>query len=615
MKPRILRPLEGNIHRNHNVEDFVRHVWRGEVDAHRLSPDVQLSLPKPLRRLLGCYDERILRRTKLESPTEGELDEAQDAWREATSSAYTLDMQTQDWKEVRCIRRTRWHRAKAFVHIIKSDEPSSDECVQRPVASGSNSSRKDGPTEAELQTLEYILPLMSSNARDYTSGIVIRDHEATFWYVDRMGIVQSQAFNIFLEPYHLWTAGLAIAKAAVTPMGICPLITFTSPEEVDFRKARLDAEGVLDPEGVELDAITLRCAGDEEVPLTTTTVVGRGTAVFSALATGKTKQLFGSEPLAVKVSWPPVRHHAEDQIIRAVRRTLKKHKPQYLPSVPELKCSLDLSMEDCGLPRAAFGLPLPSEERIFRLQVMEEYLPITTVGDVEEFKIVFLDVIQAHHWVYEIANILQMDINLENIMIAERDGEIHGVLGDWDLAGAPIPRNQPRSDRKRFGSRPFMSADFYASWWTGEHFYRHDLESFYYALAAFCAGFEPEHHVLRLPDDWLLEAQSGRADRKRTMGEYHDALFQFAAPGFRELADTWLAALNDLFRKTINVTYAQLNSIHAIHLKALKDNNLELAAESQDLLWKYMDDRECDVTYRRFLQCLGLDDASCRCAH
>lgn len=580
---------------------------------HRLSPDVRITLPKPLRRLLGCYDERILRRIKLEAPTDDELDEAQDVWGEATSSAYALDMQTRDWEGVKCIRRTRWHRAKAFVHIVKSEHPSSDECVQEPVASCS--SRKDGLTDAELHTLEYILPLMSSNARDWTSGIVIRDHEATFWYVDRMGLVLSQTFNIFLEPYHLWTAGLAIAKAATTPMGICPLITFTCPEEVDFRKARLDVPGVRDAEGAQIDAVTLKCAGDEEVPLTTTTIVGRGTAVFSALATGKTKQAFGTDPLAVKMSWPPAHQHAEDQIIRAVRRTLKKHKPQFLPSIPELKCSLDRSMEECGLPRASLGLPLPSEERIFRLQVMEEYLPLATISDAEEFKDVFLDVVQAHHWVYEIANILQMDINLENIMVAERDGEIRGVLGDWDLAGAPIPRNRPRNERKRFGSRPFMSADFYASWWTGEHFYRHDLESFYYALAAFCAGFNPEHHSVCLPKDWITEAQIGRADKKRALPEYHDAFFRHAAPGFRELADNWVVALGELFRKTINVTYAQLNSMHAIHLKAMKDNDHELAAESADLMSKYMDDRERDVTYRKFLQCLGVDDRSCRCTH
>lgn len=219
----------------------------------------------------------------------------------------------------------------------------------------------------------------------------------------------------------------------------------------------------------------------------------------------------------------------------------------------------------------------------------------------------------AHHWVYEIANTLQMDINLDNIMVAERDGEIRGVLGDWDLAGAPIPRNQPKGERKRLGSRPFMSADFYASWWTGEHFYRHDLESFHYVLAAFCAGFEPDSQSVRLPNDWLTEAQTGRADRKRALVKYHDALFQYAAPGFRELASTWVIALSNLFHKTINVTYVQLNSMHAIYLKALKDNDPDLAADTEDLMSKYMDDRERDVTYRKFLQCLGVDDFSCRC--
>lgn len=110
-----------------------------------------------------------------------------------------------------------------------------------------------------------------------------------------------------------------------------------------------------------------------------------------------------------------------------------------------------------------------------------------------------------------------MDISIENIMVAHRDGKVFGVLLDWNLAGVPIPRHRPKSEMKRIGTKPFMSVDFYATWWTGEHLYRHDLESFYYVLAAFCAGFDPGKRIVRVPDDWRAEAKSGKADRRRDM--------------------------------------------------------------------------------------------------
>jgi hypothetical protein len=219
----------------------------------------------------------------------------------------------------------------------------------------------------------------------------------------------------------------------------------------------------------------------------------------------------------------------------------------------------------------------------------------------------------AHHWVYETSNVLHMDISIENIMVAHRNGKVFGVLLDWDRAGVPIPRHRPRSEMKRIGSKPYMSADFYATWWTGEHLYRHDLESFYYVLAAFCAGFDPKAHTVRMPDGWWAEAKCGKADRRRNLAQYHEALFQYAAPEYRALADDWVVSLNKLFTKTVKTTYNQLTSMQAIFFKAMDDADAGLAADTADLISKYLDDRDREVTYQRFLACIGAEDTSCKC--
>lgn len=195
-------------------------------------------------------------------------------------------------------------------------------------------------------------------------------------------------------------------------------------------------------------------------------------------------------------------------------------------------------------------------------------------------------------------------------MLYYRDDKPYGVLTGWDLAGGVIPRGQPAATRRRFGSKPFISADTYAPWWTGEHLYRFDLESFYYVLAAFCAGFNPDTHTVRVPEKWREESAHGRADVRRNLGRYLEALLQHADPDYRELAWDWVLALSRLFSKTVRSKYSELNSMHAIYMTAVKNGNTELADETSRLIEEYLDDRDAEVTYERFLRCIGIDDPS-----
>lgn len=403
---RVARGLNRKVYRNYPIPSFIRDVWREEPSSIQLSPEVKYMLPKSLRsaypshcsypvllryfiELLSCYDERTLRRT-VSRPLDEEKNAAESVWRDVPHTAYALNTQP-TWEEVASIGETDWLQMQAFIEITGRQDSEEADADAKTTAID-----EDCLTPGELTTAEYLLALMSSNVRSYTTGIVIRGVEATFWYADRMGAVVSRPFDILQEPYHLWMAGVAMAKARTTPMGWCPLITFTSPRHVDFRQARLNADGSQNAQGSQLDSVTLRCTDDERAPRTAMDVVGRGTAVFGVFATGKTKLEFGADPLVAKVIWATQHNHAEETIIRSVRRSLKHGKKQYLPFVTDLKCSLELTMDDLDLPRAHMSIPIPADERVFRMQVMPHYLPLIAVESVSDFRTVFQDVVEGY---------------------------------------------------------------------------------------------------------------------------------------------------------------------------------------------------------------------------
>ncbi|KAL4243890.1 hypothetical protein ABKN59_010697 [Abortiporus biennis] len=165
------------------------------------------------------------------------------------------------------------------------------------------------------------------------------------------------------------------------------------------------------------------------------------------------------------------------------------------------------------------------------------------VNSVEEFKKVFRDVVIAHHWVFTVAKILHRDLSATNLMVQRIGKEINGILADFDLAvgeskeaqdeeirrlrgldsDSTPPSQRPgrvtsmeinpvrekaQIDKKcqkmryRTGTGPFMAIEVLKLTPTPIHVYRYDLESFFYVLVWFCAGFNPKKNTLSSIDDW-----------------------------------------------------------------------------------------------------------------
>ena len=126
-------------------------------------------------------------------------------------------------------------------------------------------------------------------------------------------------------------------------------------------------------------------------------VLGRGTSVIPIVAKPETETAtrFGDEKLAAKISWPHASRRAEDSFIIAVRKSLEKEKPNYLRHIVDLKCSVTRTMDQMGLPRVRMNLrPEQADERVSRALVLKRYERLEMAESVEDFKIIFIDVVR-----------------------------------------------------------------------------------------------------------------------------------------------------------------------------------------------------------------------------
>ncbi|KAI0935015.1 hypothetical protein AcV7_003931 [Taiwanofungus camphoratus] len=292
-------------------------------------------------------------------------------------------------------------------------------------------------TGDEVQSAKYMNEIMSHGVRSYATGFMVENTTVKLWYGDRMGIVQSEAFDFREEPHLLLLSVAAITFADHLRMGICPFVKFPTTAYDSYMGVKLELEDGLALNLSKEPLPKLKILIDNERKVATDFgAVGRGTTIVPVKTTGTSAKLFGREDLVAKLAWPSAEREAEDNFVRIIRCKLKEHAPQYLDHVVDMKCSLTGTMAEMGLPRARMEDLSPFDERVFRLMVMKRYEPLHLVNGVDEFKLVFVDVVRAHHWVWETAGVLHRDVSANNIMFYRggNDNRAMGVLCDWDLA-------------------------------------------------------------------------------------------------------------------------------------------------------------------------------------
>ncbi|CAL1698516.1 unnamed protein product [Somion occarium] len=458
-------------------------------------------------------------------------------------------------------------------------------------------------TGNDMQSAKYANELASHGIRNFASGFLVEDTKMTLWYADRMGLVKSKGFDVFKEPAQFLLVIAALHFASRATLGFNPLIRYGPDFVKTYENGVLALPYSYDIDGKKLNDMTFALdvsAGKQ--PAVAYGAVGRGTTVVPIKAVGAAQDLFGDDDLVAKMSWQPVnRVNTEDGIVRVIRQKIGKSrtKKYLLKHIVDMKCSLDLTSAELGLPRASMYLPEAYEPRIFRVLIVKEYLPLECVRSLAEFKQIIIDVVQVHHYVFIQIKILHRDISITNVMFyREPGGHVVGVLSDWDLSTyrngllvkgevesdltPTIPKDdeqdpkdakddseeeQPTRKKARYrtGTGPFMALDLLSTT-TILHRYRHDLESFFYLLCYFCATFVPPKAdqtkgSFRFLPGWEHSDLKKVCSAKKAFLGNHDggfrALFTEAHESYRPLFDKWIRPLYTQF-KTVPSIASQL---------------------------------------------------------
>ncbi|KAI0071899.1 hypothetical protein K474DRAFT_1712059 [Panus rudis PR-1116 ss-1] len=380
-------------------------------------------------------------------------------------------------------------------------------------------------------------------------------------------------------------------------------------------------------------------------------LVGRGTTVIPVKVTGgqitaTALRLAEDTSLVAKLAWQHVDRRKEDAFIRQIRQALNIKEDPYsqsmLKHVVNMLCSLSLPMHSSyvHLPRAFMSLLPdidPADLREFRLLMLEAYEPLCNIPTVEDFKKVFRETFQAHHWIWTKANILHRDISVNNIMFRIRNNSVEGVLCDWDLSATkadlglpvnpsergekavgaenqhlPAPPSQPNNEqprqkpRYRTGTGPFMALELLKSrhGTTPVHKYSFDVQSFFYVLCWVIATHDPEKKTIGVIPQWMNKRFNDTYTAKADFLSDHtsrDRVFQKAHPSYLPLINSWVKRLLPMFRRADELWRTLQGSLDQILGEDDEDEAELLRAEIAEKTGQY----EGMITYEGFLSKLS----------
>ncbi|KAJ3495577.1 hypothetical protein NLJ89_g10605 [Agrocybe chaxingu] len=448
----------------------------------------------------------------------------------------------------------------------------------------------------EIQLATYALECLGDSSRHYATGIFIDSTSVNLWYYDRSAVIRASKFQFSGGENNHGTKLLAVAlfalsQATMKQSGFDPFVhKFKKPKKDDVLVQEHNIEAITVPLSIRSKTCFRFSKNGEDfifvidnVLYTYSSIIGRGTYVASG------RRAYIGSPLGkisnvLKLSWQLQVRHAEAELLRRIRGQLPDYWHRHLPAV---RFSAIYKPEELGLPRSKLKEVLKPvgkeiQERDLHVLVTDLYHKLHEAADVEEFKRIFLDCLECHYHTYTTGRVLHRDISENNLMFADPKevaaptgvtdwpSSRWGILNDFDL-GSEVDADgkvQSSNANHRTGTLPYMATDLLRlpqaidallKVERPKHYYRHDLESFFYILifASTRYTFDPQKPCKPTPSclaDWQ---DSNKAEVSKTHFYTTHGITPVRSavlPHFVGLWDEWIYPLYRMFRLALNNT-------------------------------------------------------------
>ncbi|KAF8328423.1 uncharacterized protein EI90DRAFT_3126207 [Cantharellus anzutake] len=333
--------------------------------------------------------------------------------------------------------------------------------------------KKNGSVKLDgrQQLASYGLEQLSSNPlKQFSHGMAVIDSFVESWYYDRSGPIGSSVIDLRRDDDFELFCKQVLATSYADPLsfGFNPRFDIKRPVSANSQKITIGGWDI---------------SFDASRPIHVSRgFTGRCSTIFCAST--QTPDTGVEHQCVLKLSYQPC-----DRIpSEADHYALLWEKE--VKGIPEILCWEKFpSLAEEG-PRCALMEYLPDYQfgaarYLEAIVIAERFEPITSIDinkDTKSIFKVFLSIIETHHQAYEVAGILHRDIHVDNLMWTIVDGQPTGFLIDWDFASGPATHPPEDHQQTAFTLNAASLAIDLLQNEPLPRLYRHDLESFFWAL-------------------------------------------------------------------------------------------------------------------------------------
>ncbi|KAK7056471.1 hypothetical protein VNI00_003026 [Paramarasmius palmivorus] len=400
--------------------------------------------------------------------------------------------------------------------------PSADDDFQRPPAKRVALKDEDRVSLIALQCAGYAMEMLNHGAiRTHVIGSLFHDGKMRLLLYTRSRSCRTQPFSFIDDPFKFLVILFGLTNLSLRQWGILDLLTprYLSEYRYCSECHRLDSGLFKIKDGVRYLTLGEHTFEVKEVIVFPRGLLGRGswTIILEKVEASGARTRW-----VLKLSCQAVARAPEWNFLDAVDQFVAENPDEkwilnHLPKVL-VKKEIELNAMDFEALLGSDGDPkgIGYESRIMRAIVYEELFPIYNLYVPGLFKKAFTDVVKCHEWLVKHVHILHRDISVGNLMFRMGDdGNVYGVLNDFDLARFVNKSDPSPSSQHRTGTKPFVAIDLLRDSVSRpiRHLVRHDLESFFYVFAWVICRFHQGAEIVSPP---LMDWTTGTWEEVRT---------------------------------------------------------------------------------------------------